>query len=216
MTDLACKVCGRSILLVTAEITDGHCRPCYKKVELQKRKEAGRVAGPKVDELPESLISRSTADPEALRLMPEPWFWSEIDGGSPFGSDTGADTVAYFAEWRRAAPLKPATQFLDWLFARWEIERALELTLSEAELAELLPVRHFHILVGDDAIVATAFAQLVFEGRVEPPLHRPAVAALTRQLLDTVLSFRGWADPSERRQRVTRMLEVIQALGAES
>ena len=216
MTDLACKACGRAILLVTADITDGHCRPCYKKVELDKRKEAARLAGPRAEELSEPLISRLTASPEALRLMPEAWFWSAIDGGSPFGNDTGADTVAYFAEWRRGAPLQPVSRFLDWLFDRWAIERELQLTLSEAELVELLPARHFHILVGDDAIVAAAFAQLVFEGKVEPQLCRSTVAALSRQWLDTVISFRGWADPLERKKRVTRMLEVLHSVGAES
>lgn len=214
MTDLVCQACGRPIVAATREVTGGYCRPCHKQLELQAWKAARKAAGnpgPLPVELDEGVITRDLATDLARNLMVEPWFWSVSDDNSPFGNDTGADTVALFAEWRDEHRRASPDAFLRQLFQRWEIDRALDPDIPDSQLQAQLDSRAFHVLTGDDALVATAFAQLAREGKVDDRLLPAAQSALRRQGLPLTIAFRGWTDAAERQHRVARMSEVLDA-----
>jgi uncharacterized protein YfeS len=154
-------------------------------------------------------LSPDSAHPNARRLMKAEFFWDVTDEDSPFGNDTGADTLEFYRAWIREND--DDEEFLIELFDEWEVDRELAESLPDAELAAQLEEDHYDILTYDDVVIAVAFAQLVLEGNAMPDMANAAARCLQRQSLPAVIAFRGWSDAAQRRERCARMLEVIKA-----
>lgn len=208
MAEANCKECGKDILFLTATSTGGFCRPCAKKQELNERL-AARATAPVVESNDDEWKPES-AHPNARAMLVEPWFWDVSDDNSPFGNDTGADTLSFFREWRAEYPHAEIEKFLESLLGRWDVRNEGWDCLDGALLATTLPKNYFHILTRDDLAIAVAFGQLVLDGKINRGIRRLALYALQRQLLPEVITFRGWVDADERRQRLGRMQVVIE------
>lgn len=157
-------------------------------------------------------LSPDSAHPVARTLLTESFLWSTADEGAPLGSDTGADTLAAFREWRETHPKTNPRFFLSELLREWGVESSPFGELREEKLAGVLRDDHFNVLTQDDTVIALAFAQLVLEGTVEESVREQALNAIRRQALASVIHFRGWSDPAERRDRLSIMAKVLRAV----
>jgi uncharacterized protein YfeS len=151
--------------------------------------------------------------PVARRLLRDAFFWSLADDGAPLGSDTGADTLAFYRRWRGDNPAAPIAEFVDKTLESWGVGRSPLDGLDDRELRSALDEDHFSILTHDDFIIALAFSQLVLEGRVDPDVKAKALRSIHRQTTDVVIAFRGWVSPKERKSRLAKMKSVLEAVG---
>ena len=156
-------------------------------------------------------LSPETAHPNARRLLQEDFFWDVGDEDSPFGNDTGWDTLEFYRAWIRQTD--DDEEFLAELFDEWEVDRELAEDIADDELAAQLEDDHYDVITYDDVVIALAFAQLVLEGETSPDMAAAATRCLERQMLPDVIDFRDWSDPDERLDRCTRMIEVMKAAG---
>lgn len=207
MPEATCSTCGKDILTVTAQATGGLCRPCARKQHWQ-RLAAEQATAP--SEGADDDLTPERAHARARGLMVEPWFWDVCDGDSPFGNDTGADTLSFFREWRVKHPRKEPVAFLTSLLRQWEVRDTDWATMDGEALRRVLPTDHFHVLTRDDTVIAVAFAQFALEGVVNPVVRERALIAVRRQALPEVIAFRGWVDPQERLKRLSRMKSVLE------
>lgn len=152
-------------------------------------------------------LSREEAHPNARRLLKDEFYWDVCDEDSPFGNDTGADTLEFYRAWIEHSD--DDEDFLHQLFDEWDVDWEDAQAVPAAELAQRLESDPFHILAYDDAVIATAFAQIVLEGNASRDMAMLAMRALERQALPEVIAFRGWSDPVERRERCGQMLEAM-------
>jgi uncharacterized protein YfeS len=138
------------------------------------------------------------AHDNAKALIPEDFFWSNIDESAPFGSDEGDTALAEFRDWRK---LNPGTQTIECL--KWVIENVGEMVFPDYNTSLLDQKRirkeiededyddqHF-IYTLDTSVIATGFAQLVDEGIIEPG-NKPIIQlAIDRQKIWASLSGDG-------------------------
>ena len=157
-------------------------------------------------------LAPENAHPRARRLLTEPFFWSIADDDAPLGNDTGADTLAFYRQWRTEHPSMSTQVFITDILSGWEVENADWVLADESLLRQALEEDHFSILTRDDFMIALAFAQLVLEGRVEPQVREMAHYSVRRQATDAVISFRGWTDATERRSRLAQMQRVLETV----
>lgn len=114
------------------------------------------------------------AHPRAVELIPDDFFWSNIDELSPFGSDEGDTALAEFRDWRKDNPETPTIECL-----KWVIEGVGEMDFPDYNQQlvnkELVKVQmedkdfddQQYIYTLDISVIATGFAQLVDEGIIE-------------------------------------------------
>ena len=152
-------------------------------------------------------LSPEVAHPNARRLMKAEYFWDVCDEDSPFGNDTGADTLEFFREHLESQG--DDEQFLSDILEEWEVDRETAESVSDDELKKALEDEHFHVLTYDDVVIAVAFAQLVFRGKPTKPMADAAIRSLKRQALQDVIEFRGWEDFGERAERCAEMIWVL-------
>ncbi|SRR5579859_1520966 len=155
-------------------------------------------------------LAPENAHQVARKVLKSPFFWDIADDGAPLGSDTGADTLAYYREWRAKNPSAPALAFVENILTDWDIRVPQRELIDERELKAALQEDDFSLLTHDDFMIALAFAQLVLEGRIEPEIRDRALQSIQRQATSTVIDFRGWVGPKERRSRLAKMREAIE------
>jgi len=66
-----------------------------------------------------------------------------------------------------------------------------------------------YLLDQDNAIIGTAFAQLVLEGHIAPDLKKLTVTAIQRELLPMLIN--RW-EPSYRETRRTQLLKMLRVI----
>lgn len=146
--------------------------------------------------------------PLAARILTDDFFWDEGDENSPFGNDTGADTLAFFREWREDHPKSSPVKFLDQLLQGWEASNDDWDATEPAEVERLLEDDEFSLRTRDDAVLAVAFGQLTLEGKIEPEIKCRALVALERQSLPSLL--KGWGEhAAERTERLEKMKAAL-------
>jgi uncharacterized protein YfeS len=152
-------------------------------------------------------LSPEVAHPNAKRLLKDEFYWDICDEDSPFGNDTGADTLEFYRAWIEDSD--DDEDFLHQLFDEWEVDWERVESIPDGELKDCLEDEHFHILTYDDVVIALAFAQLVLEGNIARDMAALATRSLKRQSRPEVIELRGWTDPVGRTERCARMLEVV-------
>ena len=154
-------------------------------------------------------LSPEVAHPNARRLLEDEFFWDICDEDSPFGNDTGADTLEFYRAWIEESD--DDEDFLHQLFDEWEVDWERAASIPDEELKDALEDEQFNILTYDDVVIALAFAQLVLEGSTSRDVAALATRSLNRQSRAEVIAFRGWTDPAERSARCARMLEIVKS-----
>jgi uncharacterized protein YfeS len=155
-------------------------------------------------------LSPENAHPKARAALAYEYLWDCTDENSPFGNDTGADTLAFFREWRRDHPRGNPLLFLSRLLRDWEATDDHWEATDPAEVGRLAEDDRFSFDARDDSVIALAFGQIVLEGRVDPEVKRRALVALTRQSLPAALE--GWPGEyhAERQSRLAAMAAILQ------
>src|SRR5262249_51844043 len=126
-------------------------------------------------------LSRESSHPKCASVLTDDFYWDCCDQNSPFGNDTGADTLALFRDWRASHPASDPIMFLDELLAAWEVTNDFWDVAEPTQVRKLLADDRFSFDTRDDAIIALAFAQLVLEGKVTPETKRRGLLAIGRQ-----------------------------------
>ncbi len=156
-------------------------------------------------------LAPDNAHPNAARLLSEAFYWDLGNENSPFGNDRGAEVLEEYRAAVHADAEPDGAELLDELLERWDVDRAFAQGIPDEELAYRLEREHFHVLAYDDAVVALAFAELVFLGNASAEMAAAAIRSLQRQSTPELLEFRGWSDPGERRDRCAEMIEALRA-----
>jgi uncharacterized protein YfeS len=148
---------------------------------------------------------RAVAVPPKL----DPILTSESDGYGPVGSDNGADTLHRYQEWRKRH--RKRETFLARFLRGWGLRDEGWDELDEARVAEQMEQDRFQRKVGDDVVIAFAFAQLIVEGDVAPADRQRALWAIARQEMPCVLESRGWSEPKLRLEALAKMRKALLA-----
>lgn len=155
-------------------------------------------------------LSPDAAHPKAAQLLKDEFFWDCVDENTPFGNDTGADTLKFFRAWRKEHPCANASEFLGEILGEvFEVPDAHWNVIEPVQVQALLDESDDDVCVRDDTLIAVAFGQIVLEGKVDAEIKRRALLALQRQSLPVVIKHRGWVDPQGRIERLRRMREVL-------
>lgn len=145
----------------------------------------------------------------ATRLLPNAFFWDDVDEHSPFGNDTGADVLYFFRRWRFENPNGNRLTFFEELLAALVIARP-QLQPSTI-LGETQDDSLDAICAWDDAIISWAFAQIACDGNLDSSVAESALAAAQRQLDSDIIEHRGWTKPEERIAAIGRTIDSIQS-----
>lgn len=136
--------------------------------------------------------------PRARSLLNDPSFWSETNGFSPHGNDTGADLLAEFRKWNRKHADKPAHRMAHRLLQSWGIAEINRTTVDVTVVESILGSDPIALSVTDDALIAVAFAAAKIRGHCDSETRELANAAIERERMPSVLVDRGWTNPEER------------------
>ncbi len=58
-------------------------------------------------------LSPENCHPNAVAIVTDEFYWDCVDDNSPFGNDTGNDTLKLFKEWREKHWMETPIAFLD-------------------------------------------------------------------------------------------------------
>jgi uncharacterized protein YfeS len=130
-------------------------------------------------------ISPVTSHPRFVAAASEDFWYSCIDDYSPFGNDTGNDTLRSLEEWLTAnGPDANTADFVrNMIYEEWGFDNRTYLTLiDDKSLAGLHEdVGQFLNDVQDKAVIAAALGQLKITGKAGDEIVRLAGYALKRQ-----------------------------------
>lgn len=157
-------------------------------------------------------LSPQNSHPRAARLLADQFYWDPADDNSPFGNDTGADTLALFREWRKRNARSAPLDFLNELLGGWGVADGGWDAVGPARVRRLLEEDEYSLIVRDDAVIALAFGQLLLEGVIDGETRRRALSALRRQAQPAVVEHRGWDDPEGRTGRLAKMAGVLEGV----
>ena len=160
-------------------------------------------------------IDIERAHPRAIELIPQKFFWDCGDELAPFGSDEGHTAIAEWREWRRHNPEAPV---LDCLI--WTIESVGEMAfsdygtalLSREKIEKQVEDRRFddqqYVFTLDTSVIATAFGQLVDEGKIDPEVKPVAEVAIERLVIWSEMQP-GWGHASQYISNLTILRSVL-------
>ena len=133
-------------------------------------------------------IDKDYGHPNALKLIPDDFFWDCVDELAPFGSDEGDTALAEWREWRKINPNKSVLECL-----RWVVESVGEISfmdynsdlIDKDKIYEQLNDEDFDQYVNtlDISVIATGFGQLADEGKIDIDVKPILQIALNRQLI---------------------------------
>ncbi len=160
------------------------------------------------DEVVEGF-SKKTVHPKARALLTEDFFWSILDENSPFGNDTGWDTLSSFVKWRKLNPTADPIIFVIDLSERFDAP-LMQWKVTPPAFAKSFFAfgKKYVMTTGDEILIATAFGQLGIDGKVSKDLNVLAKRAIENEfeMVDR------WREPAERKKRLEMIGCLKQAL----
>lgn len=144
----------------------------------------------------EKVLDRSKAHPKAQELIQDGFFWSCVDEYAPFGSDEGYTALLEWRKWRKENPATPTLECIAWV-----IESISGMTIGRyySETMSKNPeLKTTHI-----SIIATAFGQLIDEGKIDGWVTVVLTIALLAEKQD---------NPSLYSQYTEKLLGIIKKL----
>lgn len=155
-------------------------------------------------------LSPKNSHPTAVAILTDDFYWNELADNSPFGNDSGNDTLKLFQKWREKNWMETPIIFLDRLLKDWEVTNDFWNVTDASEAQKLLEQDDFSFIERDEVIIALAFGQLLLAGKVDAELKRRALLAIERQSLPAIIKF-VWGDyPEERVIRLKKMKSVLE------
>ena len=140
--------------------------------------------------------------------------WSPDVG--PLNSDRGRDAFVEFSEWRSEHPKQRLDACLQSTLTDWGVRRydetILDTQVIEQQIADEGVDFYQEVYVLDETLIASALAQLFFEGGIDGPAKPTVRLAVARQLHPLVL--RRLFDDNAAGDRVLGLREVLRLLDA--
>lgn len=132
-------------------------------------------------------LSRETSHPNFNSKVTEEFYYDLADDFSPFGNDTGADTLMELTEWIQEKGsdkgiLRWMYDYIDSFGFNYESKGVSKLIRIE-DINQIQEEDEFLITCMDQAIIATGFGQLKITGRIDKDLQLITKTAIERQIL---------------------------------
>jgi uncharacterized protein YfeS len=141
-------------------------------------------------------------------LLKSAFYWSTTDDDSPFGNDNGADALTFYREWRDHNPHGSPVNLIRELLTRFQTPLAEWKMLKASAVNTLLDQwKGYVITTGDDAIISTAFAELLLDGNIDEKVRALALQAIQNE--HDLIRWRRWKNPVERSDRLKQMEAVL-------
>jgi uncharacterized protein YfeS len=144
------------------------------------------------------------AHPEAQRILVWDWAWDIVDEETPFGNDTGWDTMEELAEWLEENPDADPMELFEEMMEDYD-QGADWNSLDEDEIAGILDDEDQWLTHRDDLVLAFAFGLLIREGSMPEAIRDHALGAARRHQLAAMKDAAWPADT------VKEMIEALQA-----
>jgi uncharacterized protein YfeS len=156
-------------------------------------------------------LARETSHPFFVEHATADFYYSCIDEFSPFGNDSGADTLFNLQDWynERGANEKALT-FLKRQMGSWEFNPAY-LTITEPAQLDIIVAETdgFNNEI-DKAIIATVFGQFKIAGKCDKAMLPIAAAAFKRQRYIAEKARTRESQPWEHATEYLTRLEVME------
>jgi len=127
----------------------------------------------------------------AIKIADYEFFWNNVDELAPFGSEEGYISFMEFHDWLIDNPDNEAIEFIEWLLNSWDInlEDFDDSILDDENIVKIIDDESFdyNLLTLDIAIIATGFAQLIIQGKIDNDIKNIIHLALLRQMNSNVL-----------------------------
>jgi len=133
------------------------------------------------------------AHPRAQRLFHEPFFWDAIDDHAPWGSDEGADALAFFGRAHDAngGPPNPSNFANDYVGGHWSADPPSD-DLPE-KVIESFSAGHLEV-------IAIALGMYLLHGYVTEDIKALGLEAIQRELHPACLNL--FREPEERAMKL--------------
>ena len=161
----------------------------------------------------EEGLARETSHPFFVEHATADFYYDGCDDFSPFGNDSGHDTLASLEEWyqERTAGAKAATFLRNLLTNNWGFDAAY---LDVTDLKQIdLTSRDEQSLNGeiDKAVIATAFGQFKIAGQADKAILQMATDAFRRQRYDAEKAGKCKNHPWDYAEQFLARLDIMEA-----
>ncbi|WP_413862327.1 hypothetical protein [Methanobrevibacter sp. UBA417] len=138
-----------------------------------------------------------TPSPKAIEIADYEFFWDCVDQLAPFGSDEGYMAFVELCDWREDNPNAPLIECFNWILNSWDLnlEDYNEEILEDSNITKIIKDKSFDedLIMLDVTIIATAFGQLILEGKIDADVKNIVQLAVLRQMNHLVLDeFLGY------------------------
>ena len=163
---------------------------------------------------PENGLAPETSHPLFAAAATDAFWYSSMDDFSPFGNDTGNDTLRLLEEWLTQHGAKAnVADFIRGLIRKWDLDEAY-LAIDDAETMKQLHYDEDQFLndAQDQAVLAAALGQLKITGQLSAEGRQLAINAFQRQR--AIAETAAADDTNPFRDAVPEYLERLAAMEA--
>lgn len=170
----------------------------------------------------EEGMNRDNCHPRFATLAPDDFYYDGCDDFSPFGRDTGHDTLTELQDWyQHGGRDREIGSFVRGLMADWN--RSVPKNMWRAEPAEIEPwlaldPLNERLLTDAWRIrIATAFGQLRISGDIEPGMLDKALLSIRFQLWSNERArtvYPTWQYADREKERLLAMQAVLEQVRA--
>ncbi|MCC7553416.1 MAG: hypothetical protein KO202_02825 [Methanobacteriaceae archaeon] len=127
----------------------------------------------------------------AIEIANYEFFWNNIDELCPFGSEEGYIAFIELNDWFIDNPNKPILDCFKWLLSSWNInlDDYNDEIIEDENVLKIINDLDFDadLLTLDIGIIATGFAQLIIQGKIDSEVKNIIHLAILRQINSNVL-----------------------------
>ena len=161
----------------------------------------------------EQGLAPETSHPRFVAVAREDFWYDCADDFSPFGNDTGNDTLRYLEEWltEYGADANVADFVLNLLHEQWGLDKDYVNIVDAGTISQLHYSDSLHINdVQDQAIIAAALGQFKITGEVGDGIRELAMFAFRRQF--AIAKAAGTDTNNPFREAVPQYIERMQKM----
>lgn len=161
----------------------------------------------------EEGLARETSHPFFVEHASEEFYFDCTDDFSPFGNDSGSDTLSSLEEWykERTAGAKAATFLRNLSTNDWGFDASY---LDVTDLTQLDAMSRDEQSLNseiDKAVIATAFGQFKIAGQADKAILRMATDAFRRQRFEAEKAGKRESHPWEYAEQFLARLDIMEA-----
>jgi uncharacterized protein YfeS len=161
----------------------------------------------------EEGLARETSHPLFVAHASAEFYYDCTDDFSPFGNDSGHDTLASLEEWyqERTAGTKAATFLRNLIGNEWGFDVAY---LAVTEPVQLDAMSRDELSLNgeiDKAVIATAFGQFKIAGQADRAMLQMAADAFRRQRYEAEKAAKRENNPWEYAEQYLARLAIMEA-----